>query len=171
MMSLPLASTLPNVQAQGARLVEVETEIAELNRRVEQLKAESNHLRTVEIPRMMSELDIQFIGIGNRVLKMVTKVRASLPTDPARREETINWLHSHGHGGIIKRSIVAMIDDNLELQHRVLETLGQEGLNAQANYAIHHSTYTALAKTLVRSGEPAPLERMGIHSFREAEVE
>jgi hypothetical protein len=172
MSELPQAATIDNVRENAQRLLAVDSSIAELKAALKTAEAESLHLRITVLPRMMQELQLTVLGVGNRLVKIAPKVYASLPKDPEKREKAVDWLHKSGYGGIVKRAlVVSPMPDDLAINEEVTEELKGHGLSPTMDYNIHHSTYSATAREIVTGGKAYPEDVMGIHVVIEASVE
>jgi hypothetical protein len=168
----PVAATIPNARALALELVSIENRIEEVNRELKALKGRHNQIRMVELPSILNELELTSIGVGNHTITLTTLVDATLSKDPERRTAALDWLHRNGHGGVLKQSLIANLpsgDDVAAMQ--AITALDDIGLNAYIDRSIHPQTYKALAREIVRSGQVAPMELLGIFVGNIAVVE
>jgi hypothetical protein len=171
MFAPPLPATLPNIRSHAQRLVEIETRLEELALSNKELIAERNHLRQVELPRMLQELELTSIGVGNHVVELQTQIEASLPKDPAKRLAALTWLIANGHGGTVKRLLTLDLPKNNDaLVEQAVDVLEAISLTPTVDYTVHHASYKALCREIVRSGQPAPLDDLGVFVGKIAEV-
>lgn len=167
-----LASTLANVKAYAAELVSIEDELNELKARTQTLTTRRTLVRSAELPRMMQELELTVIGVGNHVVELTTQIEASLPKDPDKRLKALKWLHDNGHGGALKSILeMELPSDNDALVEQATDMLESLSLHPTLRHSIHHQTYLALCREIVRSGKPAPMDDLGIFIGKIAKVE
>jgi hypothetical protein len=165
-------SAISEVKRVAARMIELDQRLADLNNQLAAVTSERDEIRLVELPRMMDELEIDNIGVGNLQVSIVSQVEASLPKDPAKRERALNWLYKHGHKGAIKRKMnLDLPNDNDAVEMQIQEFLDGLSITPVVEHGIHFQTYKALCREIVRSGEVAPLEDLGIYIGRIAKVD
>lgn len=168
----PPAATLDNIRQQASRLVDIENTLEEMKTLTAQLTTERHHIRQVELPRMMQELSLTSVGIGNHKVELAVLVEASLPKDPAKRMKALSWLIQHGHGGAIRRLLsVDLPKDNDALVEQAVDVLESISLTPTVDHSVHPQSYKALCREIVTSGEAAPLEDLGIFVGQIAKVE
>lgn len=168
----PVAATIPNAKKLAKELVDIMDRIGLIKEEQAQLELRRNHIRFVELPSVMNELEIESLGVDNHVITMTVNIQASLPKDPEKRTATLDWLNAHGHGGSIKQEIAADLPKGDDATAQLaLEKLQEIGVPARLETSVHYQTYLAIAREIVRSGEVAPLDMMGIFIGQMAVVE
>ena len=168
----PVAATIPNAKRLAEEFVRVEAKIAELNQELKALDSRRNHIRMVALPNILHELELTSIGVGNHTISLVTHVDASLSKDPERRQAALDWLSANGHGGIIKQNLIADLPKGDDATaNMVIDVLGGLGISSTIEQNIHPQTYKAMAREIVRNGEVAPLDTLGIFIGNMAVVE
>lgn len=105
------------------------------------------------------------------VVKIKSDVRASIPK--AREDEAFAWLEKEGHGGLIKRNVVAtfaMGED--ERAKTLLGELSDQGYTAGSTRKVEPSSLRALMRRLVITDEPKPVpaDLFGLYQYDKAEV-
>jgi len=159
------AADLRDVKRLAARLVAIESDIAESEAHIAALKKEREEVRVHTLPGIMFELGIDSVTIDNHHCKLEPLVQASLPKEPEQRQKAVDWLVEHGHGGIIKRELKVDLPKGDEMTEEAVKDAVREaapGLVVATNYNIHHSSYSALARQLVREGATVPTDLLGV---------
>lgn len=171
-MDAPVSATIANARALAQELVNLENRADELNQEQKALQHRYNAIRMVELPAILHELELTSIGIGNHTIALTTQVEASLSKDPERRAKALDWLSKNGHSGVLKQALIADLpkgDDAAAMM--AVDALNALGFPARVDYSVHPQTYKALAREIVRSGQVAPLELLGIYIGNIAIVE
>lgn len=159
------AAELKDVKRLAARLVKIEDEIQQCEDYISKAKKEREEIRVKILPEVMFELGIDSVTIDNHHCKLEPLVQASLPKDPDLRLEAINWLVANGHGGIIKRELKVDLPKGDGYTEFAVKEAVQEaapGLDVLTSYNVHHSSYSALIRQLVRDGAPIPTDILGV---------
>lgn len=156
---------LKDVKRLAARLVKIEDEIQQCEDYIARAKKEREEIRVRILPNVMFELGIDSVTIDNHHCKLEPMVQASLPKEPEARKEAIDWLVENGHGGIIKRELKVDLPKGDGYTEAAVKEAVQEaapGLNVLTSYNVHHSSYSALIRQLVREGAPIPTDILGV---------
>lgn len=162
----PKESDLRAVKHWAARLIQIEDEISDCERRVAELKKEREEVRVRTLPSIMFELGIDSVTIDNHNCTLEPLVQATLPKDPEQRQRAVEWLVDNGHGGIIKRELTVDLPKGDAVTENIVEDAVRSvvpGLPVSTKYNVHHTSYTALAKQLVRAGVPVPTDLLGVY--------
>lgn len=157
---------LKSVRKLAARLVAIEDEISQYEAQIAALKKEREEVRIRTLPGIMFELGIDSVSIDNHNCTLEPLVQATLPKDPQQRREAVEWLVDNGHGGVVKRELkVDLPKGDAVTEERVRDavTAAAPGLVVSTAYNVHHSSYTALAKQLVKQGVQVPTELLGVY--------
>lgn len=161
----PPQADLENVKAYAKKLVDLENQIESLEDDILKLKRERENLRRFVLPTMLESLGVEAIVANNRECRLHQLVSATLPKDKSMREAAINWLVDNGHGGAVKRALSVDLPKGDAIAEELLKDAIRNtspNLAVDVSYGVHHSTYTALAKQLVREGKVFPAELLGI---------
>ena len=129
------------------------------------LKKEREEVRVHTLPGIMFELGIDSVSIDNHHCTLEPLVQASLPKDPESRQRAVDWLVDNGHGGIVKRELKVDLPKGDAATEEVVRDAVREaspGLVVSTNYNVHHSSYSALARQLVREGSAIPTDLLGV---------
>jgi hypothetical protein len=162
----PTSKDLEAIKFYAKELVRLENEIEESEARVAQLKKEREEIRRLTLPQLMIELGVDAIVANNHECKLEPLVTASLPKDVEQRAAAISWLVDNGHGGIVKRELKVDLPKGDDVTEEVVKDAVRNAapsLLVDVGYGIHHSSYLALAKQLVRDGEPFPADVLGVY--------
>lgn len=156
---------LQEVKRLAARLIQIEDEIKDCEERISAAKKEREDIRVKTLPGIMFELGIDRVSIDNHNCSLEPLVQATLPKDPEARQNAVDWLVDNGHGGIVKRELTV----DLPKGDALTEELVRDAVRAAApelvvatTYNVHHSSYTALAKQLVKKGVAVPTDLLGV---------
>lgn len=158
-------ATLENVHVRAERLVALERELNDLAETEKKLKKERERLRIRELPEMMAELKMTSIGINNRVVAIEPLIQATLPKEPDKLVLAIEWVEDAKEGGCVKRALeLDLPKGDAVMEQRVIDALlaVDPRLSPRVTPTIHHSTYTALCKRLVRAGVDLPKDLLGV---------
>lgn len=160
------SSDLKDVKRLAARLVAIENEIVECEDRISLLKKEREEVRVRTLPGIMFELGIDSVTIDNHHCTLEPLVQATLPKDPEQRQKAVEWLVDNGHGGIVKRELKVDLPKGDAVTEECVRDAVKDaapGLVVSTAYNVHHSSYTALARQLVRDGKPVPTDLLGVY--------
>jgi hypothetical protein len=93
-------------------------------------------------------------------------VQASLPKDPEQREKAVAWMVDNGHGGIVKREMKIDLPKGDAITEEVVRDAVRDAapdVPVATTYNVHHSSYSALIRQLVREGAPIPTDLLGVY--------
>lgn len=141
--------------------------------REEELRQAQQHLRTLQeevLPELMSEAGQEQLTTADGLKVSIKEVTRGQPTK-ANEAEAFAWLRDNGQGGIIKSEVTAKLgkgDD--EKAQEVLTALTGMGVNAGLKSSVHWQTLGALVRELLAKGENVPLDLLGVHIWKQADV-
>lgn len=161
----PTEADLEAVKRYAKQLVRLETEISDAEAELARLKQDREELRRVTLPQLMLELGVDSLTADNRTIVLEPLVSASLPKEYPDRKRAIDWLVDNNHGGVIKRELkVDLPKGDAATEGIVVDAIQSAAPNllVDVGYNIHHATYTALAKQLVRDGAPFPADVLNV---------
>jgi len=156
---------LKDVKRLAARLIKIDDEIEQCENYIARAKKEREDIRVRILPNVMFELGIDSVTIDNHHCKLEPMVQATLPKEPEARLDAVNWLVANGHGGVVKRELKVDLPKGDGYTEFAVKEAVQEaapGLNVSTYYNVHHSTYSALIRQLVREGAPIPTDVLGV---------
>lgn len=138
----------------------IDDKLGELAQRSKELNTRKMELETKEIPNALTEAGVsEFTTLEG--LKVSTKfVVGAIPAE--RKTEAYEWLDSHGHGSIIKRSVEVSFDKNSEAAaETAAKTMRELGLNPKTSLNIHAQTFMSFARDQIQNGKILPLDKWG----------
>lgn len=140
----------------------------------EALRAAKAHLKTLQ-EDVMTELmttagQEELTTIDGLKVKIVDMVRGTPPKD--KEKAAYDWLRKSGNGGIIKSELSADLGKAKEEDiKKALEALKAVGIaKASHKQSVHWQTLGALVREKLAKGEDVPLETLGVHMWKQAEV-
>ncbi len=153
--------------------------IAELQAALKVEEVRVKELEDRDIPTAMDEVGIaNFRTTTGAEVEVKQIVSGTVPTvggieraKPAertilekRREFSLGWIESHGHGGIIKTEVAltfgkGQLDDAM----RATKLLRDVGFLPTMERNVHPSTFVAWVKELLQAGKQLPTEEMGLY--------
>lgn len=146
------------------RIDQVEALLAGLNDKRKTLERDT-------LPEMMSEAGLKAIELedGSRVT-MSTLAEGSLPKEPEKRQEALDWLVANGFENLIEVKVVgswARGDRTAaEAEYQRLVNLGTAKVTKDEG--INSKTLGARIRDRVVAGQPTPLEVLGVSVFSRA---
>jgi hypothetical protein len=161
----PTARDLEAVKFYAKELVRLENEIEDGEALIAKLKKEREEIRRLTLPQLMIELGVDAIVANNHECRLEPLVTASLPKDVEQRASAISWLVDHGHGGIVKRELKVDLPKGDDITENTVRDAVQDAapnLLVDVAYNVHHSSYQALARQLVRDGESFPADLLNV---------
>lgn len=166
----PVSADLNGLSKLATELAGAEAEAARLEERLAQIKTRITDLAEKQIPEMMDSLGMaQFVTTTGFKIDVRKTIRASIPV--GKREEAMEWLDAHGHGGLIKRAITVSFSRDQEQEASNLQyELADQFENVKADRKVEPSTLRAFIADQLEAGEEVPLELFGAWEQRVARV-
>lgn len=161
------------------RMMRLANEIIELEELEEALEDQLKDLRTnlskkqrEELPELMAENGLsEFKTEDGHKISLNDFVSGSLPNDPVRRKEAIDWLSKNGGQDLIKNTVSV---EFAKTEHNRAKSLAAEltekGFFVDEKEMVHHSTLQAFAREKLHKGEDVQLETLGLYAGRLAKV-
>ena len=125
------------------------------------LKMQKENLRKLSgetIPTAMAELGLTSTEMydGSKV-KVVEDIHVSIPKDPAKEQQCLDWLVSNGLGDIIKSKVGMSFGKGEGNKAKHLEeTIKEMGLVPEVKVSVHPSTLKATIKKWHEEGKSIP---------------
>ncbi len=154
-----LADNLAFAKKEAAR---IEAELEAAQRRVRDIEEGS-------IPELMDILGMErFRTSSGFEIEVVRQVHASIANE--RKPVAFRWLEEHGHGGMIKRSVVVSFDrDQEEAARRLQEELRRTYPGVKEERNVHPSTLRSWVSHRLEDGEEVP-EAISVHVVKVAKI-
>lgn len=161
-----------SIQRTVRQVIQLDAEIANLEKHLSALKTKRHMMVTVEIPELLTEFG-SFKWEDERYLVNVgTKLTGSLPKDPVKRSDAIDYVREQGGDSIIKSFVeVDVPKGNLKEAKRLARVLKQQtDLDIKVGTDIHPMTLGAWARARIDENKPLNLDTLGLYSLNIATV-
>lgn len=162
---------LRTISRLGARQVELEGEVADLEAKLKAKKRDLLQVSQVDLPEAMAAAGFaEFrLSTGERV-KVEEGVDANIKA--ANRERAHAWLDKHGFGDLVKRQVTANLGrDSDELLKRLGEVLGELEVPYETKEQVHPQTLKAFVREQLGQGVELPRDLFGIFEYKRTKVE
>lgn len=139
----------------------IEGEIATLNNQIKDLGRRKQDIESKQLPGLLQQAGVKEITTLEG-LKVSTKfVVGSIPADA--KERAYEWLDSHGHADLIKRSLSLQFGKGDTKQAEMAkEKLKELGFDPQSKLDVHPQTFMAFAREQITNGKMLPLDQWGV---------
>ena len=166
----PASADLAGLSRLAEELANAEAQAASVTERLEAIKMRITDLSERQIPELMDSLGVaHFRTTSGFEISVRKTIRASIPV--SRREEAMEWLDAHGHGGIVKRNITVGFNRDQEQDAATLESeLGERFENVKTDRKVEPSTLRAFIAGQLEAGAEVPLDLFGAWEQRVARV-
>jgi len=139
----------------------------------EELKRRQNLLRSLQeetLPELMAEAgQTELTTIDGLKVSIKENVRGQPSKDNERA--AFDWLRSKGQGGIIKSKLEADLGKASEDKvQAAIESLSAQGIRAGTKEGVHWQTLGSLVREMLARGDDVPLDLLGVHVWKQAEV-
>jgi hypothetical protein len=175
---------LDQLRSMCADLRAVETEMEDLQTRLDALAAERHTLRTKAIPDLMMDCKVPGITLGeegrfaacNVVIEDFVSACIAADWDDDRRKRGFDCLEAREAGDLIKTRVIYNFPREarakaLEFMRQIEEMLPGIAVTAEIKEDVHAQTLGAWLRELVKSGKPLPpLEVIGGTVEKRAEL-
>lgn len=150
---------------------EEEMEVARFDGLLKDAKERLRDVAERQIPDLMDEIGVDTITTSQGLkVSVKTTLHASVPV--VQRDAAWNWLDEHGHGGLIKRSVmVAFNRDQEAAADELVDGLRSKFPNVKTERKVEPSTLSAFIREQLQEGEEVPLELFGALVKRRAKIE
>ena len=159
-------------------LLDAEVAVAQAEEILKAKQAVRDALAEREIPDLMERLGIQhFATTGGVEVEVRKRLRCSPPV--ANREACWNWLEEHGHGGLIKRTVLASFSrEQQEAASELSEELSHRGFLTRQERKVESATLTAFANERFKEEQGGsipphqlfPMELFGAYEHRTTQL-
>lgn len=146
-------------------LLDVDANIEALTSTLATLTAQKTRLEVEELPALFAEAGVTEIRTetGDRA-KLGLVASGSLPKDPERRKEAIDWLVANGYGELVEAKVTASwARGDREKAVAIFDRLkGDNSVKLSLDDSVNHMTLGKLAKDRVQGGLEIPLDTLGV---------
>lgn len=152
----PTDDQLKEITALARRQLAAERTVSGAQESLDEAKRNLRRINENLLPDAMAEIGMdQFKLTDGTAIDVKETIRASITE--ANRLPAHQWLHEHGHGAIIRRSItITFSPEEDELYKTIVEYLDHIGVEYDGRNAINHNTLTAWVRNQLREGNPVP---------------
>jgi hypothetical protein len=150
--------------------VELELEIAEMEKAVKEKKKDLYILSTDILPSRMEKLGISGFEMDTGESLSIVKVVTASITE-AKKEEAHKWLVEKGHGDIIKHTVTTKFSRGEEQEAKNLVTqLEYANLNYSVKQAVHAQTLKAFVKEQLIKGNEVDMDLLGVYEYNQCKI-
>lgn len=144
------------------RAAELDAEIERTEKILKRLCGQKEDI----IEHLLPELFEQ-VGMTEVKTKAGTKLKSEEKifhnVSKARKAAAMKWLEDHGHGGLIKNTVVVAFNRGQETEvQELLTTLAQQFENVRTDKEVAPATLGALLRNLLKEGKDVNQELFGI---------
>lgn len=165
-----MSDDLKRLVAMAELQLAIEVEIAGIEERLKQRKADLRKISEEDLPDLMMELGItQFKLASGRTVKFSPDLFTKIPD--GRFPEAAAWLDGRGYSGIIKSVVTAPFGKGeKDRAETLIENLHEHGVAAELKQTIHPQTLKAFVKERIAAQEDIPFDLFGIVPFNRAVI-
>ncbi len=149
---------LTRITASAADLREAIGKVKRLEQEVLDAKAEQRRLEQDVLPNLMDEAGIVTLGLTDEdTLLREQEIYTSISKDSMTK--AVVWLDAHGHGAIVKASIIIPIErGDTKQRDRIVSSLTKAKIPHALTQSIHPQTLAAFGREATADGTKLPKE-------------
>ena len=168
--SLGAVNEAKELSDQVVKLRSLEDEIAAEEKKIKELKRQSELLSGEVIPTMMQEMNISTLKLADGSAVEVKPIYgASIPK--AKQEEAFKWLRENGLGDLIKNQIIVAFGRNEDNKAMAYATLAQgQGYEPLQKLKVEPMTIKALVRERLESGKEMPTELFNVFAGNQTKI-
>ena len=168
--SLGAVNEAKELSDQVIKLRSLEDEIAEQEKKIKELKRQSELLSGEVIPTMMQEMNISTLKLADGSAVEVKPIYgASIPKD--KQEGAFKWLRENGLGDLIKNQIIVAFGRNEDNKAMAYATLAQgKGYEPIQKLKVEPMTLKALVRERLESGKEMPTELFNVFAGSQTKI-
>lgn len=161
---------LAQIAATARNILEAQQAVTEAE---EALKTAQNLLRALQentMPDLMAAAGQEKLTTADG---LVVEIKSSVRGQPSKDNEkaAFAWLRSKGQGGVIKSEIKADLGKAAEDKVKAaVDALSSQGIKAGVKEGVHWQTLGALVREMLARGDDVPLDLLGVHVWKLADV-
>ena len=153
------------------QLNDVTQEIAAIESRLKDLRAEKQRLSIEQIPSVMDEMGAERIDVEGASVSLRPFVSASIPKDEEKKQKAFACLREYGLESIIKNDVVIPFgkgEDNVAKS--LIVDLREKVFEPETKTHVHPSTLKSTIRDCVEKGLPIDLDAFSAFVARTAVV-
>ena len=168
--SLGAVNEAKELSDQVIKLRSLEDEIVEEEKKIKELKRQSELLSGEVIPTMMQEMNISTLKLADGSAVEVKPIYgASIPKD--KQEGAFKWLRDNGLGDLIKNQIIVAFGRNEDNKAMAYATLAQgQGYEPVQKLKVEPMTLKALVRERLESGKEMPTELFNVFAGNQTKI-
>ena len=168
--SLGAVNEANELSDQVVKLRSLEDEIAAEEKKIKELKRQSELLSGEVIPTMMQEMNISTLKLADGSAVEVKPIYgASIPK--AKQEEAFKWLRDNGLGDLIKNQIIVAFGRNEDNKAMAYANLAQgQGFEPVQKLKVEPMTLKALVRERLESGKEIPTELFNVFAGNQTKI-
>lgn len=165
------APNLAEIKTAASKLVGLQALLDGLEEQGKAIRAELHTLKHDTLPSMMASAGLASIKLDDgATIKVDDFCSGSLPKDPEKRAQAIDWLVHNDGEGIIKANVTLSFSKaEFNNAKAVAERLKEDGYEPELVESVHPQTYAAFGRELIREGKTVP-DFLGLFVGRVAKV-
>lgn len=138
-----------------------------------ELKTRQNLLRALQentMPDLMAAAGQEKLTTSDG---LIVEVKSNVRGQPTKENESkaFDWLRSKGQGGVIKTQLAADLGKAPEAKvQAAVDALSGQGIRPMVKEGVHWQTLGALVREMLARGDDVPLDLLGVHVSKLAEV-
>lgn len=158
------------ISALADSMADLNQQIEKAQDEVERLERERDALAEHRLPELFEQVGMKEIKTQRGVhLVLKKKIHHSVSKD--RKAAAMRWLEEHGHGGMIKNTVVVAFNKGQEREvTELLETLETSFENVRTDKEVASASLGALIRGLLEEGREVPHDVFGIHDANVVEI-
>lgn len=151
--------------------IEYENKIEQMEADLKALKKTAHSLKTQRIPDLMMEMQLDSAVFKGWKIKVDDFISGTLPREPLRRKQALEWLEEHGGSGIITSDIsVSFSREEYDGAKALAEELKEKGQQVSMTVGVHAMTLRSFAKEKIKNGEPIDFDTLGLYTGKIAKL-
>lgn len=154
-----------------ATAFELESVIEQAEADLAALKQSLNGLKTVEIPDLMTELQMDEVTRDGWKVKLSDFVSGSLPKEEEKKAAAIKWLEENEGGELLKTSVsIAFAKSQHEDAVKIHNRLISDGYGAMIESGVHSASLQAFARERIKNGDALDIDVLGLYTGTVAKI-
>jgi len=145
------------------RLITKQNEIAAMEAKLKDLKAEERKINQADIPTMMTALGFETITLlDGRKLAVKDSIQINIPA--AMKPQAFVWMDENNHGALIKTGIsLKFARGEQDEAHNAMDALAKMGMSPTKTDSVHPGTLKAWAREELEQGHSLPATLFKVH--------
>lgn len=161
---------LAQIAATAREILAAQAEVAE---REEDLRGAKGRLRVLQeqtLIELMNDAGQEQLVTADGLKVSIKEITRGQPTQE-NQAEAFAWLTDRGHGSIIKSEVKADLGKaDAEQVQAAVNALSAVNVQPQVKKGVAWQTLGALVRELLANGEEVPLDILGVHIHKQADV-